>query len=371
LRVLIDALGIQRPGGGRTATLNLLQGLATLDSGDEWVVLLSGREPTLENARRLRQVVLPLASRLAARVGAEVVLPALAARSRADLIHHSKNLMTLASPCPRVTTLYDLTILARPDLYPALDVTYWRHVEPWLLRRASRVIAISETTARDLEAHYGIGTPQVCVVYPGIDPVFTPVGGPDTETLRRYGLEPGYALHVGSISRKKNLLPLVKAVESLNSRHQHLKLALVGRVYDKSYDGALFEYIRSRGLESVVRLTGPVPQVDLPDLYRGAGVFVFPSVHEGFGLVPVEAMACGVPVVSSAGGALREVLGGAALMLPDASDAAALAEAIRIAASDGPERRGLIQRGFERARRYSREESVCQTVAIYRSLARR
>ena len=368
MRIVIEALGIERPGGGRTATLNLLHGLLEVDPDTEYVVLLSRPERFAVASERVRQVVLPIANRLAYRLAAEVYLPLVASRHRADLVHNARSLTTVFSPCRRVVTVYDLTVLVHPELYPAGDVAYWRVIQPKLLRRAGRVIAISQATANDLMALYALGPPQVEVIYPGYDPAFSPGPAVSPEVLARYRLSPGFVLHVGSIGKKKNLLPLVRAVERLRREGWAGQLVLVGRVYDSMRDGPLFDYIRRQRLESAVVVTGPVPQPDLVELYRAAGVFVFPSIHEGFGLALVEAMACGVPVVSSAGGALAEVLRGAGMLLENSSDDREIAEAIRSVLGDGSTRRALVEAGLERASRFTRRAAAQRTLELYRSV---
>lgn len=367
MRVLVEALGIERPGGGRSATLSLVNGLTEADPDNEYVLLVSSPEPSLI-AANLTQVVLPIRNRFASRLAAEAYVPALARRFRVDLIHHAKNLVTAVPNARRLATVYDLTILAHPELYPRSDVLYWRLVQPRLLGWLDRVVAISQTTARDLEMWYGLTPPSVTVVYPGYDPAFRPQHEARPWVVERYGLRPGYVLHVGSISRKKNLMPLARAIHRLADGGWKGQLALVGRVYDKGRDDELASFVEREGLQRTVVFTGPVPQSDLPDIYRSAGVFVFPSLHEGFGLVPVEAMACGIPVVASKGGALDEVIGGAAWLLADSSDDQEIAAAIQAVLDDGAARARLVGAGLERARQFTRRRSAERTLGVYREL---
>src|SRR5581483_2420884 len=160
-------------------------------------------------------------------------------------------------------------------------------VQPLALRAATRVVTISHCAAAELAESYRLPPDKLTVVYDSYAPIFTPTAGDPAAVRRRYAIDGTYVLHVGSISKKKNLTTLVRAFARLRRRGVVDKLVLVGRVYQKGQDG------------------------ELPGLYRGAAATAFPSLHEGFGMVPIEAMACGTPVVTSRGGALPEVVGDA------------------------------------------------------------
>jgi len=368
MRIAIDALGIARPGGGRSATLNLLVPLFGLDERNEYLVFVDEAEPSLAGYDNVRQMVAPTKHRFAVRGWAQAVWPGLFRRERVDLIHHTKNLTTFFLPCPSLVTIHDLTILARPDVYPWVDVLYWRTMERFCLRHVDRVIAVSERTSADLQHHYGMSPERIVVINEGIDDCFGPVAPAEVQRVRAaHGLAERYLLHVGSISAKKNLVTLARAFDALiDQRAYRGGLALVGRTYRKGGDLALEAYLAQRPDDGRVILTGPVPQEDLPAIYAGADCFVFPSLHEGFGLVPLEAMACGTPVVAARVGALQEMVGDAAILL-DAPDAGMLAEAIGQLLGDEARRQQLIAAGLARSERFSRVGAARKTLALYES----
>jgi len=370
LRVVLDALGINAPGGGRSATLNLVEGLLALDTGDQYAMLVSEYENLAGDHGQLRQIRVRPAGRLIDRLRLQWILPRVVREVRADLVHYTKNLCTFFSPCPSVATVYDLTILAYPELFPLVDVLYWRSIQRRSLASVDHVIAISQATAADICRHYKLRSDKVSVIYPGYDPVYdsSPSAGAD-EVRRKFGILGDYLLHVGSISRKKNLVTLVKAFALLREELGFGgQLVLVGREYNKAKEHSLSEAIRQLGLAGAVIRTGSVEQLDLRNLYAHARVCVFPSLHEGFGLVPLEAMASGVPVVVSGSSAVREVVGDAGILIDSVDDCHELAFAISHALHDKV-RAQLISAGLERARRFSREACAAATWQLYQRVA--
>ena len=365
MRVVIDALGISQPGGGRTATLNQLRALLHLDQDSEYLILLDREEPTLA-APNVRQVVAGARGRLASRLWAQMVLPGLVHRERVDLVHFIKNLGAFFVPCRSVVTVYDLSVLLCPEIYPWSDRLYWRWVEPLTLRHANRVVAISNDTARDLMRFCELNRDRVEVIYPGCDEAFRPLPAEQVVAIRnKYGLPEQFVLHVGSISRKKNLLPLVRAITLLQERGETVRLVLVGRLYGKARDDELLRGLQGGELDSVVTWLGAVSAEDLPALYNAATLLAFPSLQEGFGLVPLEAMACGLPVVTSGAGAIGEVVGKAARIVEAASDAQAWVKALEQVLQDPREGEAMREAGLLRARQFSNQASAQRLLAVY------
>jgi glycosyltransferase involved in cell wall biosynthesis len=368
--IAIDAVGISQPGGGRSATLNVLGELLRLDTASRYLLLLDQHEPELALGPHVEQIIMPVRHRLLARLWAELTWPRLFRRRGVHLVHHIKNLTIGGWRGRSVVTVYDLTILLHPELYPRSDVLYWRHVQPRALRRCDRVIAISQTTERDLTRCYGLPTDKIAVIYPAYHPRFRPASDAEMARVRAaYGTGSRFVLHVGSLSRKKNLLTLLRAYEQLRQKQADLRLVLVGRQYGKGHDQAFFDHLARSPYREDVVLTGPVPDTDLPALYSAAEVMVFPSLHEGFGIVPLEAMACGTPVVSSAEGALREVLGEAGILVEDVLDADVLAAALGRLLGDETLRNRYRAQGLAWAQRYSVAQAARQTLALYDAIA--
>ena len=235
--IAIDAVGIALPGGGRSATLNVLRELLRLDTASRYLLLLDQPEPDLALGSHVQQVIVPIRHRLLSRLWGQIVWPFALRRAGVDLVHHIKNLTTWGLPGRSVVTIYDMTIPLHPDLYPLSDVLYWRHIQPRMLRRADRIVAISRATADDLVRVYGLDARRITIVHPAYAPGYRPAPNADIERVRRaYAISERYILHVGSLSRKKNLLTLLKAWELLCERGYTGQLVLVGRRYSKGHD---------------------------------------------------------------------------------------------------------------------------------------
>ncbi|HLG51855.1 MAG TPA: glycosyltransferase family 1 protein [Chloroflexota bacterium] len=371
MRIAIEALGIEPTGGGRSATRNLLESLFAIDSDNEYVLFVSQAEVFEPSPPNVKQVIAGRMPAWAQRLWAQAVIPFYTRHWGADLLHHVKNLTVVGAVCPVIVTVYDLTVLRFPQFYPWLDGWYWRHVQPRALRSADRIIAISRTTASDLVHFYHIPAERIVVIYPSYNARLLSCPVAPEAARERYSIKREYILHVGSISQKKNLLPLLRAYVRLRRAGIQIDLVLVGRRYQKGRDVALESFLKEMDFADGVIMTGPVPAHDLAALYRGASVLVFPSLHEGFGIVPVEAMACGVPVVSSPGGALGEVVGAGGWLLSDPGDEKEIAQAIEAILCDDALRADLVRRGYDRAKMFTPERAARQTLDLYRAVTHR
>jgi glycosyltransferase involved in cell wall biosynthesis len=241
-------------------------------------------------------------------------------------------------PCPAVLTVQDLSFERDRALMGWKDRAVFRRVVPRSVRRAARVLAISERTKRDLVELYGVAEDKVVVTPLGVDPAFRP--GDDGRGT--------YLLFVGAIQQRKDPLAAAAAASA-----NGLQLVVVG----PEKDARLANELRLAGAD----VRGYVPKTELAQLYRGAAVLVLPSRYEGFGLPVVEAMASGTPVVAAPDEALREVAGDAAVF----AEPGELGDAVRTALDD---RERLVAAGLERARLYTWEETARRTLDVYREL---
>ena len=229
------------------------------------------------------------------------------------------------------------------------------------IQKADAIIAVSETTKRDVVHHLGVPEERVFVVYEGIDhTLYRPVE-------ERLLAEP-YVLYVGSEHPRKNLATLIAAFAAVkrDPAYRELKLVKVGRpggreaCFREQTEAAMREF----GVERDVVFTDYVPEEDLPAWYSGATCLVQPSLYEGFGFPPLEAMACGCPAVVSSAGSLPEVAGEAAIVV-EPRDAEALANAIRTLAADTAVREELVERGLEHAAHFSWQRAAYETARVY------
>ncbi len=360
------------PGIGRYAS-SLARAMAPLLQAGERLTVLHDPSHPLPLALSPGVEILPVdASPFS--VTQQLRVPRLLQRLHADLYHSAYFLMPYA-PRPRgiptLLTVYDLI----PLLFPQQSTLRARLLARWAnslaLRAARRVLAISEATRRDYLAQFQLPAEKILAIPLAADPAFAPQASRDVAAMRaRHGLPPRYVLYLGSNKPHKNLERLVEAWarlqlhRSANLEGQSMPLVIAG-AWDNRYPGAR-QRANALSLEGQVRWLGTVPEEDLPALYSGASLFVFPSRYEGFGLPVVEAMACGTPVVCSNGSSLPEVAGDAAL-LTDPTDAEALAGCIRLALEDKELRREMIQKGLRQSQRFSWTETARLTLEVYRS----
>ena len=247
---------------------------------------------------------------------------------------------------------------------------YWRAVQPAILGKVDRIIAISENTANDLVRFYGLSRGKIVVIPCTCHPRYRPLTEEQVRHVRaRYRLPDRMILHVGSISPKKNLRSLLEAFAMVVEEDGYEgALVLVGRVYEQCRGEAVYGQVEKLGLGDRVIFTGSVPDEDLPALYNAAEFIVFPSVHEGFGIVPLEAMSSGLPVIASSLTALPEVVGEAGVLLSDPTDPLEIKSAILDLLRDGDLREELRMKGLRRAERFSPRAAAQRTLQMYEEL---
>jgi glycosyltransferase involved in cell wall biosynthesis len=284
-----------------------------------------------------------------------------------DLFHGTDHLLPYLARTASVFTLYDLTYLLT-DTHSSLNRLFLTLMVPHFLRAAGGVITISESGRRDLLRHYAVDPAKVRVIYGGVSSQFRPAP-PDacTELRARCGLPGRFMLTVGTIEPRKNLCRLLEAYRALSDRGLEVGLVIAGRRGWRSEE--FFATLNRLGLEQRVVLLHGVPDADLPVLYSAAALFVFPSLYEGFGLPPLEAMACGTPVVTSNSSSIPEVVGEAGITV-DPLDTGALASAIEGLLANPDLGRQLSGAGTARAARFTWQAAAHATRQVYEAVLR-
>jgi glycosyltransferase involved in cell wall biosynthesis len=257
---------------------------------------------------------------------------------------------------PSVVTVHDLGYLHFPKAHTQQQVRYLDWSTRWASRHATHLLADSLATQRDLTTHYHTDPAKITVVYPGFDP--KPFSAARTQPALS-NLPARYLLHVGTIQPRKNLVRLLDAFAALPDPNLHLVLA--GK--NGWLAAEIWQHAKALGLNERLHWLAYVPDADLPRLYAHAQAFVFPSLFEGFGFPVLEAMAAGVPVVCSDGGALPEVVGDAALVVP-AQDTAALQTALGRVLTQPNIRAALQQAGDIRCQLFTWERAAVQVYAV-------
>lgn len=288
---------------------------------------------------------------------------AVARRYRLDVLHAPVNVTPVATGCPRVVTIHDLAFHHYPQQYPGAKQRYLRAMTRLSVRRATRVIAVSDATRQDVINLYGCHPDRVITVPNGVASEFQPLAPDDVAAFRRQeGLAEPFVLFLGTLQPRKNLETLLRAYARVHAE-TGWKLIVAGAA-GWSYD-PIFETARDLGLIEKVRFVGYVAPERLPLWYNAAGMLVYPSLYEGFGLQLVEAMACGTPVIAADSSSLPEVVGNAGLIVGP-RDVEGFARAIVSLARSPELRADLSSRGLKRARYYSWTATADGTLAVYR-----
>lgn len=299
------------------------------------------------------------------------LVPAALRRLRIDVFHGMDHvgIPFVGRTAKTVVTVHDVIVLILPETFMPRHRLVVRTALARVRRKADRVIVPSQAVKRDVVRRLGVPVDRVVVTPEGCEPRFRPVRSAGVlRAAAKYGLPPRYVLAVGTLEPRKNLTTLLRAFARLRRDggvDPELRLVLAGA--RGWLDEPIFQTVRSLGLEEAVHFPGFIDDDDLPAVYGGAALFVFPSLYEGFGLPLLEAMACGVPVVTSNVSSLPEVAGDAALLV-DPRDEAGLAAAVARGLRDGALRDRLRAAGLARARQFSWEATARRTLDAYTSV---
>ena len=287
---------------------------------------------------------------------------------RPDVAHFTNGMIPIGSSVSMIVTIHDMSLRLYPQCHPVRRLLLNRPLMQVAIKQAASIVTVSDSARRDLLRLHGIAADRVSVVHEAASPSFRPID--DRAELDRvrahYHLPPRFVLYVGAIEPRKNLGRLVEAFAAARARGIPHHLVCVGPYGWSSRD--LSGRIERLGLNEVVHFTGYAKFEDLPAIYNLADFFVFPSLYEGFGLPVVEAMASGLPVITSNTSSLGEIAADAAATI-DPTDREALADAITHLAADDELRRELRRRGLLRSRMFSWTQTAKEMLAVYHRAA--
>ena len=375
LRIAIDARRIRGFGIG-TYTRNLISALGTIDPDDRFLIIVNEGEqnevPSLPSTFQTAAVPKPRY-----RVKAALAFPNVLRGFRPDLVHLPQNEVPFFTPKPYVVTIHDMSDLLfsdkRTTFRDELKLYWFRRG----LLRADKVISVSEATRRDVRNTLGIPEDRIRMIYNAPDPVFTAHSksmelDETHRIMERYQINYPFLLYAGNIKPQKNIPRLVEAFAVLRGElsshpiYSDLRLIIIGDEISKA-PAVRHSVIRSR-VENAVRFLGFVPIQTLRIFYKAAAAFVFPSLYEGFGLPPLEAMASGIPVITSNVSSLPEVVGDAAIVV-NPENVFDISRGIREALLDEELRRACIQRAYAQVARFSWRITAERVLDVYREVA--
>jgi len=368
VRIAIDARKLHDFGIG-TYVRNLTQQLARLDQQTEYVLLC--REPDAGFAEKLGPNFRTVIERARPySVSEQFRIPLALIQAHPDVFHAPHYVLPPLVPCRSVVTIHDCIHLIFPQYLPSRFAHTYARASIWAaIRRAERILTVSEASKSDILRCFDVPSEKIVVTYNAIDDRFlAEPSEADVERARaRYQLADPFILYVGNIKPHKNLERLIESFDHVRRQgFEQLRLVIIGDQITKLQ--GLRRAVHRHKLHKQVRFLGFVAPEVLTVLYRLARVFVFPSLYEGFGLPPLEAMASGTPVVTSNSSSLPEVVGDAAVLV-DPYSSESIAEGIQLVLGDETLRRVMSEKGLARAREFSWEASVRRIRDVYAEVA--
>lgn len=347
---------------------NTLNALRRYFPEKEYVLFTPEQRSPLFSDQEGFEVVSPAfpASRLYASLWRSFFLAGMLKKKRLDLYHGLTNELPSGihkTGIKTVVTIHDLIFLRYPQYYKPVDRKIYFQKVHYACKVADRIIAVSTQTRKDIIRFMNIDPAKISVVYQGISPLFFEDPKTSPEELRtKYHLPEHYILSVGTLEQRKNQVSLLKAVHAGNL---DLSIVLVGK--QTRYAAELNAFALRHGMKEKVIMTGQVPDEDLPGLYKNAGVMVYISEFEGFGLPVVEAMASGCPVVASNTSCMPETTAGAALLC-DPRNSHEILHAIQTILNNPKGTKQLIEKGKKRALEFTGEKTSANLVSLYEKI---
>jgi glycosyltransferase involved in cell wall biosynthesis len=282
-----------------------------------------------------------------------------------DIIHSPENaaLFVKLKHQKKIITVHDIIAYLFPESVTLITRLRYKLLLSRTLKTTDKIIAVSNSTKKDLMNYFNIPAEKISVVLEAADEKFKPLNPEEVSDVKqKNNLNFPFILYVGNLAKHKNIPMLIEAFYKIKKKNIECKLVIAGK---KEWEyKEIFETVDKLNLQNNVVFTGYVLDEDLPALYNAADLFVYPSLYEGFGLPPLEAMACGTPVITSNTSSLPEVVGNAGIMV-DPYDVDGLADAMHKVLSNEGLREDMIKRGLERAKMFSWEKCARETLKVY------
>jgi glycosyltransferase involved in cell wall biosynthesis len=285
-----------------------------------------------------------------------------------DVFHNTVNGIGLPQTLKgaKVITLHDLIPYIMPETVDRPHLDYTLKNTPRIIEDVSHIITVSHYSKSDIQRYFGVDDDKITVTHLAADPIYKPL---DRENAKRvifnkYGVDKKYILYLGGFSQRKNIARLIRAFGKVMAEKEEVMNLLILGEHSRSYN-SLWKLTEELGLCDYVKFLNFVPTADLPYFYNGAEVFVYPSLYEGFGLPPLEAMQCGTPVVTSNVSSIPEIVGDACLLInPYSVDS--IADSILVLLTDRDEWHKYSLMGIEKAKEYSWQKTASETFEVYK-----
>lgn len=355
--------------GVRTYLTNLIESMLKLESELTYFIYAKNPKELSYWRNHDAEVTLKKLPSASGRFNLLLGFPLCAIRDKLSLFH-SQYVLPPFIPCKKLLTIHDILYESHPEFFPEYHRRLLKFFIPFSARKADRIISVSEFTKQEIMKYYGVPEEKITVIYEGASDRFAPIKDKDLifSVLERYGIKKKYILFVGRIEPRKNIIGLLKAFDYVKKRgKKDFCLVIVGKQDKIFQEKELFDRIKELQLDADVIFTGGVSEDDLPVLYNGAEVMVYPAFAEGFGLPVLEAMACGTPVITSNTTSLPEVTGDAAILInPNSYEE--IGESLEKLLSNQLLRKELSEKGLKRAKKFSWAEAAKKTIEVYKEV---
>jgi len=364
MKIGIAARGLDGQGGPKQYIESLLSALAKVNEKHELYYFYNSPD-FIGKYPKVKEIVLESSSKL---FWDYYLIPKAVKTYEIDVILLPKNVLPFFINCKSIIVIHDLAYyMPKLNAYPFIDTTYMKSMIKSSAKRANHIIAISENTKKDIIKFTGIEEDKITVVYEASDRKYGQIfDKTELDVVKtKYNLPEQFIFCCDSITPRKNTARLLAAFDLIKDKIPH-KLVLTGGV---SWNSKKVNELVENMEESVMKL-GYVSDEDMPLLYNLADLFVYPSLYEGFGLPPLEAMACGCPVITSNTSSIPEVVGDAEVMV-DPDSIADLAKAMYEVLTDDELRENMSRKGLERAKNFSWETCANDTLDVLEEIMRR
>ena len=371
MKILVDLRVLNSSRGVSRYARNIFDNLLRIDKENEYLAILPSGFPEEKFLKSLEKVYLPSQSTFRDHFEFERMIK----KYNPDLVFHPDNREFLKMSVPSVVTIHDLTPYKFPQYVfsssPFLNLRqrlYYFLQKKAIQKNTEKIITVSENTRKDVISIFNFDSKKVIAIHEGIEETFRPIkdGKVITAAKNKYKIEGDYIFYIGGFGKHKNVSTLIKAFSAISNDYKSLKLVLGGKTSADDTSGQnayseLVKLIENLKLQDKVVFAGFIDDVDLSVIYSGATMFIYPSLYEGFGFPPLEAMACGCPVISSNAGSLLEVVADGGVLF-EPFDVDGLTQNILKLLQSNKERRILSKKGLAQATKFNWEDTARKTL---------
>ncbi|MFN4083028.1 MAG: glycosyltransferase family 4 protein [Bacteroidia bacterium] len=374
MKIGIEAQRIFRPKkhGMDIVALELIKNLQLIDKENQYYIFVKDDidNTVIKETENFKLVFVKSASYP---IWEQLHLPKAVKKFKIDLLHCTSNTAPLKLNVPLVLTLHDIIYLEKINLsqgtaYQKFGNLYRRIIVPQIINKTSKIITVSNFENERICKHFGFNKQHVITIYNGVGSHFKPVL--DIAELKnakeKYNLPDNFVFYLGNTDPKKNVIGVLKTLIKLKKKNE-LNFTLVMLDINREY---LLETAKKAGDESIIKhihFTGYVPNNELPAIFSQAKLFLYPSLRESFGIPILEAMACGVPVITSNTSSMPEIAEDAAILV-DPNNENEIADKITLLLNDEQLKNNLIKKGIERAKNFTWQNNALQTINVYKEV---